>query len=175
MCIILAFATWVPSAYAGQLPRHNLVQYGVASWYGERNQGRLMACGEPYNEYAMVAAHRTLPLGTKVEVTNLRNGRSVVVRVLDRGPYIAGRAIDLSLAAARRLRFANRGLAPVKIRVLRTPQHLAPQAELENPPQFTLHRRRNVAAGMPLLTNSLNSPLSSIPMCPSWGSCPILL
>ena len=96
-----------------------------------------MACGEPYNEYALVAAHRTLPLGTKVEVTNLRNGRSVVVRVLDRGPYIAGRAIDLSLAAARRLRFANRGLAPVKIRVLRTPQHLAPQAELENPP--TIH------------------------------------
>ena len=59
-----------------------------------------MACGEPFNEYAMIAAHRTLPLGTEVKVTNIRNGRSVVVRIMDRGPHIAGRTIDLSKAAA---------------------------------------------------------------------------
>jgi rare lipoprotein A len=100
----------------------NGVQYGVASWYGGRNQGRLMACGEPFDEYSMVAAHPTLPLGTEVKVTNLRNGRSVVVRIMDRGPYIAGRAIDLSRAAANLLGFTLRGLAPVRIRVLSTPE-----------------------------------------------------
>jgi rare lipoprotein A len=101
--------------------RFHRVQYGVASWYGERNQGRLMACGEPFNEHLMIAAHPTLPLGTRVRVTNLRNGRTVVVRILDRGPAVAGRVIDLSKAAARRLRFTRRGLTPVKIRVLSVP------------------------------------------------------
>ena len=94
------------------------VQYGVASWYGEEFQGRKMASGERFNEYSMIAAHRTLPLGSRVEVTNLSNGLSVVVRVMDRGPYIAGRAIDLSKAAANRLAFTSRGLARVRIRVL---------------------------------------------------------
>jgi len=106
---------------AGSYLIHWRVRYGVASWYGEAAQGRLMASGRPYNEYAMVAAHRTLPLGTEVRVTNLRNGRSVNVRIMDRGPHVAGRAIDLSKGAAERLRFTHQGLAPVKIRVLRTP------------------------------------------------------
>ncbi len=100
----------------------NGVQYGVASWYGGKNQGRLMVCGEPFDEYSMVAAHPTLPLGTEVKVTNLRNGRSVVVRIMDRGPYMAGRTIDLSRAAANLLGFTLRGLAPVRIRVLSTPE-----------------------------------------------------
>ena len=100
---------------------HPRVQYGVASWYGDHEQGRPMACGEPFNEYAMIAAHRTLPLGTTVRVTNARNGRSVVVRIMDRGPHVAGRVIDLSKAAAERLRFIHEGVAPVKIRVLNTP------------------------------------------------------
>jgi rare lipoprotein A len=94
------------------------VQYGVASWYGGKDQGRMMASGQPFDEYSMVAAHRTLPFGTRVQVTNLRNGRSVVVKVMDRGPGVAGRIIDLSKAAARRLGFVGRGLAPVKIRVM---------------------------------------------------------
>jgi len=98
------------------------VQYGVASWYGDREQGRLMACGEPFDEYAMIAAHRSLPLGTAVKVTNLRNGRSVVVRIMDRGPHIAGRAIDLSKAAADQLRFTRQGFAPVRVRLLSTPK-----------------------------------------------------
>ncbi|MGH9354261.1 MAG: septal ring lytic transglycosylase RlpA family protein [Terriglobia bacterium] len=98
------------------------VQYGVASWYGGRDQGRLMACGEPFDEHEMIAAHRTLPLGSKVRVTNLRNGRSVVVRIKDRGPGVAGRVIDVSKAAARELHFVGRGLTPVKIRVLSVPR-----------------------------------------------------
>ena len=110
------------------------VQYGVASWYGDREQGRPMACGEPFNEYAMIAAHRTLPLGTQVKVTNTRNGRSVVVRIMDRGPRIAGRTIDLSKAAADHLRFIHQGLAPVRIRVLSTPRTKRPEAELTRRP-----------------------------------------
>ena len=110
------------------------VQYGVASWYGDREQGRLMACGEPFDEYAMIAAHRALPLGTAVKVTNLRNGRSVVVRIMDRGPHIAGRAIDLSKAAADQLRFTRRGLAPVRIRVLSTPNRQRLKAEVTRRP-----------------------------------------
>ncbi len=97
------------------------VQYGVASWYGARSQGRLMACGEPFNEYALTAAHRTLPLGTEVTVTNLRNGRSVNVRIKDRGPVSHGRVIDLSKAAAMRLGFVRRGLTPVKVQVVYLP------------------------------------------------------
>lgn len=81
-----------------------------------------MACGKPFDEHAFTAAHRTLPLGSKVKVTNLRNGRSVVVRIRDRGPHVTGRIIDLSRAAARRLRFTGKGLAPVKVKVLSEPQ-----------------------------------------------------
>ena len=110
------------------------VQYGVASWYGDREQGRPMACGEPFNEYAMIAAHRTLPLGTAVKVTNVRNGRSVVVRIMDRGPHIAGRIIDLSKAAADHLRFTHQGLAPVRIQVLSTPRTHRREAELTRRP-----------------------------------------
>lgn len=99
-----------------QLSRH--VQYGLASWYGGEKAGRTMACGDTFNPPAMVAAHRTLPLGTRVEVTNLRNGLSVVVRIMDRGPHIANRIIDLSKGAADRLGFTSQGLTPVRVRVL---------------------------------------------------------
>ncbi|MGH9451118.1 MAG: septal ring lytic transglycosylase RlpA family protein [Terriglobia bacterium] len=98
------------------------VQYGKASWYGSKSEGRLTACGTPFNEHQLIAAHRTLPLGSKVKVTNLRNGRSVIVRIMDRGPWIRGRIIDLSQAAARRLGFRHRGVAPVKVRVLSVPR-----------------------------------------------------
>ena len=133
-CLILPLISCVPAyggaqtAGEGYMPTQR-VQYGVASWYGEREQGRLMACGEPFNKNAMVAAHRTLPLGTAVRVTNLRNGRSVVVRIMDRGPHVAGRAIDLSMAAAERLQFIRRGVAPVKICVLNLPNKRRREAD----------------------------------------------
>jgi rare lipoprotein A len=91
---------------------------GMASWYGEEFHGRRTSSGEPYDMYAMTAAHPTLPLPTYVEVVNVDNGRRVVVRVNDRGPFHADRIIDVSYAAAHRLGMLDRGTARVRIRAL---------------------------------------------------------
>ncbi|WP_341528198.1 septal ring lytic transglycosylase RlpA family protein [Nostoc sp. UHCC 0302] len=91
---------------------------GVASFYGYDGSGSQTASGERFNPEGMTAAHRSLPLGTKVRVTNTRNGRSVVVRINDRGPYIRGRIIDLSAGAARIIGMMGSGVAPVHIEVL---------------------------------------------------------
>ena len=91
---------------------------GNASWYGPGFHGRLTANGERYNQYAMTAAHRNLRFGTRVKVTNLNNGRSVVVRINDRGPFAKGRVIDLSAAAAQSLNMIHSGIAPVQVTVL---------------------------------------------------------
>lgn len=88
---------------------------GVASWYGRRFHGRPTSSGEPYDMYAMTAAHPTLPIPSYVRVTHAGNGRSVVVRVNDRGPFLRGRAIDLSFAAASKLGYVNAGHAQVHI------------------------------------------------------------
>jgi rare lipoprotein A len=88
---------------------------GVASWYGGAHHGRLTANGERFDMNALSAAHRELPFGTRIRVTNVENGRSVVVTVNDRGPYIAGRALDLSRRAAEQLGFAEEGTARVRI------------------------------------------------------------
>ncbi len=90
-------------------------QIGTASWYGEYFDGKPTASGEPYDMYDMTAAHLTLPLGSYVRVTNLRNGRAVVVRVNDRGPIVPGRIIDLSYGAAEALHFRQRGLQRVRL------------------------------------------------------------
>jgi rare lipoprotein A len=91
---------------------------GLASWYGGKFQGRRTASGEIFDTRLLTAAHRSLPFGARVLVTNLANGRSVTVRINDRGPFVAGRVIDLSLAAARAIGLAGRGLAPVRLEVL---------------------------------------------------------
>ena len=91
---------------------------GLASWYGPGFHGRLTASGEVYNQNALTAAHPDLKFGTRVKVTNLRNGRSVVVRINDRGPYVGGRVIDLSAAAARSLGMIKSGVASVRVTVL---------------------------------------------------------
>ena len=91
---------------------------GMASWYGEEFQGRRTSSGEPYDLYGMTAAHRTLPLPSYVEITNVENGKRVVVRVNDRGPFHGGRLIDVSYAAAHRLGMLGRGTARVRIRAL---------------------------------------------------------
>jgi rare lipoprotein A len=83
--------------------RHETLQSGEASWYSATFQGRLTANGERYDSGALTAAHRTLPLGSYVRVKSLATGKSVVVRINDRGPYVKGRVIDLSYAAARTL------------------------------------------------------------------------
>ena len=91
---------------------------GMASWYGPGFHGRRSANGEIYNQNALTAAHRSLPFGTRVRVTNRHNGRSVVVRINDRGPFIGGRVIDLSAAAARIVGVIQSGVAPVQVEVL---------------------------------------------------------
>jgi rare lipoprotein A len=90
-------------------------QVGTASWYGEYFQGKQTASGEPYDMHDFTAAHPTLPLGTFVKITNLKNGRAVVVRINDRGPVVDGRIIDVSYNAARALGFNERGLEKVRV------------------------------------------------------------
>lgn len=96
-------------------PASGNVQYGKASWYGAGHDGGPTASGERYNKRAMTAAHRTLPMNTKVRVTNQLNGRSAIVRINDRGPFIRGRIIDLSEAAAEQLWMKEAGVVPVKV------------------------------------------------------------
>ncbi|MCK4835842.1 MAG: septal ring lytic transglycosylase RlpA family protein [Candidatus Aminicenantes bacterium] len=97
------------------------VQNGVASWYGEKFQGRRTANGEVYDMYRLTAAHKTLPFNSIVEVENLENHSKTIVRINDRGPFIKNRIIDLSLKAARLLGMAEKGTASVRIRLLKTP------------------------------------------------------
>ena len=96
----------LPAAHAG---KSRTIQEGKASWYCVRsNGGTHTSSGETLRDYAMTAAHKTLPMGTKVRVTNKNNGRSVVVRINDRGPYIKRRIIDVTKGAAQKLGFLNR-------------------------------------------------------------------
>ena len=100
------------------LPTIRSVLRGIASWYGPGFHGARSASGERYNQNALTAAHRSLPFGTMVRVTNLRNGLSVVVRINDRGPFTRGRIIDLSAASARIIGLTSSGVAPVSVEVL---------------------------------------------------------
>lgn len=110
-----------PSTIEQPQPLHTAraVFTGKASWYGPGFHGRLTANGERYNQYALTAAHRSLPFGTRVRVTNMNNGRSVVVRINDRGPFIRGRVIDLSTAAASNIGMIHHGVVPVRVQVIR--------------------------------------------------------
>ena len=96
-------------------------QNGDATWYGRDHQGRLTASGEPFDMNELTAAHPTLPFGTRLLVTNLKNGRSVQVRVNDRGPTAPGRIIDLSYAAAETLGSVQAGLIKVRVQVVSLP------------------------------------------------------
>jgi len=107
-------------------------QVGTASWYGSDFMGKLTASGEPYDMYDMTAAHPTLPLGTYVRVTNLRNDRAVVVRINDRGPVVDGRIIDVSYNAARALNFRDKGLQRVRLDIVQPPQTIAALRPLAN-------------------------------------------
>jgi rare lipoprotein A len=97
---------------------------GLASWYGPPYHNRRGSNGEVYNMHAMTAAHRTLPLGSIVRVTNVKTGHAALVRITDRGPFIPGRVVDLSLAAARKLDVVQPGVAQVKVEVMQTPAPL---------------------------------------------------
>lgn len=92
-----------------------ITQTGKASYYAKKFNGRKTASGKKFRSYKRTAAHKTLPFGTKVKVTNLRNGKSVKVKINDRGPFVAGRIIDLSRKAARKIDMLNEGVGNVKI------------------------------------------------------------
>jgi rare lipoprotein A len=108
-----------PSTARPPAPRPDAFeQTGHASWYGRQHHGKRTASGETYDMHKLTAAHRTLPLGTRVLVTNLENGRTVEVRINDRGPFVRNRVIDLSHAAARRLGAVEAGVVPVGLKIL---------------------------------------------------------
>jgi rare lipoprotein A len=109
-------------------------QVGTASWYGENFEGKPTASGEPYEMYDMTAAHLTLPIGSYVRVTNLHNGKAVVVRVNDRGPVVPGRIIDLSYGAAQALQFRHSGLQRVRLDLVNAHQQPLYQTVAYNHP-----------------------------------------
>lgn len=117
---------------------------GIASWYGPNFHGKLTSSGASYNMYGMTAANKVLPLCTWVKVTNLENGRSAIVQVNDRGPFVANRIIDLSYAAAKRIGMISKGTALVEVQAIAAPSG-APPANLEQVsksyPAVRLHHR----------------------------------
>ena len=121
----------MPQQKPKQLEPPKPYQVGKASWYGGLFQGKATASGEDYDMYDFTAAHRELPLGTVVRVTNLKNLKSVIVRINDRGPVTPGRIIDLSYSAARRLEMHQKGLQKVRIDVVE-PQDI--EMAVANPP-----------------------------------------
>ncbi len=108
-----------PTIPAGATPL--AIETGRASWYGPPYHNRVGSNGEVYNMHAMTAAHRTLPLGSIVRVTNLKTNHAALVRITDRGPFIPGRVLDLSLAAARKIDVYTPGVAEVRVEVMQTP------------------------------------------------------
>jgi rare lipoprotein A len=119
--ILLIFSfTWGCALFRREQipPRIKRVELGWASWYGQKFHGRRTASGEVYDMYQLTAAHKTLPLGTSVIVTHMNNGKSVEVIVNDRGPFVRGRIIDLSYAAAQALAIVEEGVAKVRVEVL---------------------------------------------------------
>lgn len=122
---------YVPQA---ALTDHN--ERGLASWYGQAFHGRPTASGERFDMHALTAAHKTLPIPSTIRVTHVRSGRSVVVRVNDRGPFSGDRVLDLSYAAAQRLGFAHQGTAEVQIELLAAPAGLSLAARTNRRPEL---------------------------------------
>ena len=125
--LVLPFLFLYASVYGTNIVKNSQeiekhTKIGVASWYGRRFHGRKTASGTQFNMYSYTAAHRSLPLGTKVRVLNLKNGKNVIVKINDRGPYIKGRMIDLSYAAAKSIDIIEPGLEMVKVEVLALPK-----------------------------------------------------
>ncbi len=113
--LLITLFIWVGLSSCGSY----VTKTGKASYYSDNLSGKKTANGEKYKPTELTAAHKKLPFGTKVKVTNLSNGKTVTVRINDRGPYVAGRIIDLSKAAAKEIGMLNSGVAKVKIRYKR--------------------------------------------------------
>ena len=121
VCLLLAAGCATRKAPAVEPVKKGHQQKGLASWYGKKYHGRRTANGEKFDMRAVSAAHRTLPFGTVVKVTNLENGRSLRVRINDRGPFVDGRIIDLSYKAAKKLGMVQDGVVRVKLVVESVP------------------------------------------------------
>lgn len=122
--------------------RNDNTQVGAASWYGSKYHGRKTSSGERYNKNEMTAAHKTLPFGTMVRVTNPANDHSVILRINDRGPFVGKRIIDVSEAAARKLGMHSAGVATVKVEVLDKSEMAAATAE-PKPNAYTIQTTAN--------------------------------
>lgn len=123
-------------------------EVGPASWYGEYFQGKTTASGEPYDMNDLTAAHPYLPLGTRVRVTNLRNGRAVILRVNDRGPVVEGRIIDLSYGAARILGMSGTGVQRVRLDLAPERRSAAAQAAIQHPSISPVLQRQILARSL---------------------------
>lgn len=119
LLLFLAFLLPLGCGSTGPPKVKDFTERGTASWYGPGFNGKPTASGEKFNQSAMTAAHKTYPFGTVVRVTNLRNGRSVQVRINDRGPFVKNRIIDLSKGAAKKIDMIQAGTAPVRLDILR--------------------------------------------------------
>lgn len=120
--VFFSIGIWIACAYPPPPASFSRIEYGKASFYDPGLASKKTASGEIYNPREMTAAHRTLPFGTWVRVTELATKKSVVVRINDRGPFVKGRIIDLSNEAAKRLGILNKGIAEVKVEVLKLPR-----------------------------------------------------
>lgn len=162
------------TTYVPVVDREPFRQRGLASWYGRKFQGQKTASGEPYDMFKMTAAHKTLPIPSYAKVTNLANGKSVVVRINDRGPFHANRIIDLSYAAAAKIGIAAKGSGMVEVeRVFRPPedQRAEPAASApagEAPPreapvhQASARPDASNGAGATLSAASIATPLAQV-------------
>lgn len=122
-CWLAACTPTVGTTVPAPSEQATFVEAGLASWYGGQHQGRRMANGAAFDMRSMIAAHRSLAFGTIVRVTNLKNGRTIKVRIDDRGPFIEGRIIDLSANAGSMLGITREGVAEVRIEVFASDQH----------------------------------------------------
>ncbi|WP_299818190.1 septal ring lytic transglycosylase RlpA family protein [uncultured Pontibacter sp.] len=119
--ILAVFAVSITSCASSSagFGQRGYTEEGKASYYSRKLQGRKMANGEPYRRGKLTAAHKTLPFGTKVKVTNLQTNQTVKVKITDRGPYVSGRIVDLSEAAAKKIGSVKAGVVPVKMKVIK--------------------------------------------------------
>jgi rare lipoprotein A len=118
LCLLILLSACAAVHHEVPLVSNGPLQVGIASWYGPGFHGRRTASGKIYNQYDLTAAHRTLPFGTPVRVTHLQSGASVDVRITDRGPFVGGRIIDLSYAAARKIGLIQPGIGKVRLELL---------------------------------------------------------
>jgi len=157
LCASLSACSWIPKGEIGL--DVGIKDRGIASWYGEQFHGKVAANGEIFDMAALTAAHRTLPLGSMVRVVNLMNGKHVRVRINDRGPYVNGRILDLSYAAAARLGMVNGGISVIQLEVIgdHRPDFMRFEDESTQPDSSLLHfhqlnARTMASAGRPVLT-----------------------